>query len=333
MVSICCSRGQVPARRSASSRSWGRRRTLARPSSRGLAAAARRHVEVLRHGEVGEDRGLRARSRCRRAPPVRRPARDVAALPENATRGRRRQPHDAADGRGLPTPFRPSRHTHSPASTASDTPKRRGEPVGGVDVPQLEDHGAARQVDALHRGVRRTRRRALGDDVPLMEDGDFCAIAKTTPCRAREEQVRPRSRVIRSMSAMVSWSGRRHPRGGLVEQQELGSLASAIPSSSCFWPPCERKPLTSCALSRARSRSGSRPSRRGRTGRPWSRGSARGGDGRGMPPGHSGRRSAAGRCSCAGMTVRPPAGRLVRGRPVMSRPFSTTDPESGGGGR
>ena len=111
--------------------------------ARGLAAAARRHVEVLRHGEVGEDPpvlGHEADAGPRHA--VRRPARDVAALPDNATRGRRRQPHDAADGRRLADTV-PAEQAHALARVDGQghAEEDAGEPVGGVDVPHFEDHG------------------------------------------------------------------------------------------------------------------------------------------------------------------------------------------------
>src|SRR5262245_28167248 len=62
--------------------------------------------------------------------------------------------------------------------------------------------------------------------------------------------VRPRCRVIRSMSRIVSRvSVADIPAVGSSRRSRSGSLASAMPSSSCFWLPCERKPLTSPAFS------------------------------------------------------------------------------------
>ena len=60
-------------------------------------------------------------------------------------------------------------------------------------------------------------------------------------------------------------SRRRHAGGRLVEQQQLGLPASAMPSSSCFWLPCDSAPPASSALSsRLTSRSSASASLRNR---------------------------------------------------------------------
>ena len=109
-----------------------------RPARCGHAAAG--HVEVLPHGEVGEDAPvLRDEADAGARHPVRRPAGDVAALPHDAAGVGRSESHDRPHGGRLADPVAAQqadalarRHLHR---HAEEHPRK---PVRGVDVLDLE---------------------------------------------------------------------------------------------------------------------------------------------------------------------------------------------------
>src|SRR5499426_518724 len=79
-----------------------------------------------------------------------------------------------------------------------------------------------------------------------------CAIENTTcmSCSVKSS-VRLRSRARWPISAIESRvSAADMPAVGSSSSRISGSSASAMPSSSCFWPPCESRPAVSCAFSR-----------------------------------------------------------------------------------
>src|SRR5205814_5376967 len=105
--------------------------------------AAARPVEVLPDGQVGEDppvSGHEADPRPRHA--IRRPPRDVRTLPHDSARARRRQSHDRPHRRGLADAVASEEaDAFAGADLEGDAEEDAGEPVRGVEVANLEDHG------------------------------------------------------------------------------------------------------------------------------------------------------------------------------------------------
>ena len=163
----------------------------------------------------------------------------------------------------LPTPLRPSRQTHSPARDLERHAEQRlRQAVVGVNLLRPAGViGADPQVDAPHLGVAADllaacRRRSAGPGA-----APRCAARSRTPpsmsCSVNSS-VRPRSAAMRRSSAIESRvSAADMPAVGSSSSRISGRPASAMPSSSCFWLPCDSAPPASAALS---SRSTSRSS-------------------------------------------------------------------------
>ena len=156
----------------------------------------------------------------------------------------------------LPTPLRPSRQTHSPGLMSSETPNStRLEAVGGVDV--LEPRAGA--VNAcLPRGRRgapprcwRTSSGApVGDDAALVQHGDLVRDREHHVHVVLGEQQRQAAlawRCARAARSTRASPGALMPAVGSSSSRMLGSPASAMPSSTCFWAPWLRVRRRSCA--------------------------------------------------------------------------------------
>ena len=88
-------------------------------------------------------------------------------------------------------------------------------------------------------------RAALGDQPALMQHGDLLGDREhDIHVVLGEEQGELAIATMRSSSRMASRvSVADMPAVGSSSSSSLGSLASAMPSSSCFWLPCERESL------------------------------------------------------------------------------------------
>ena len=214
MVSICCSPPERnPPWRPSSSRSFGKRSKTAldRPVP-GRSGAARGHVEVLPDREIGEDAPvLRDEADAGAGDAVGRPAGDVGPFHITRPRCGGVRPMMLRMVVVLPTPLRPSRHTHSPRgpratrrrarATARRRCRCRPRRAAAV-VPS-----ALSQVDAPHLGVARAPRPGVPSAItrPWWSTVIRWAMENTTSMSCSvKSSVSPRSRAMRSTSRMVS---------------------------------------------------------------------------------------------------------------------------------
>jgi len=102
--------------------------------------------EILEHGEEPEDAPvLRDEADAGAGDPVRRPAGDVDAPEDDATRLGRREAHDRAHGGRLPHAVAAEQaHALAGGDVDRDAEEHPGQPVGGVERVRLEQRGAGR---------------------------------------------------------------------------------------------------------------------------------------------------------------------------------------------
>src|SRR3989454_1482074 len=218
---------------------------------------SRGDVQVLPDREVAEDSTiLRHEPDAKRGHAKGGRARDVAPLPHDATARRWREPHDRPHGRGLADAV-PAEQADALARRDAErhAEQHARETVRRVDRLDREDGlGARRHQWRSPRYTRRTpgsRRTSSGAPAaitrPWWRTVMRSAIEKTTSMSCSvNRSVSPRSRARRSMSRIESRvSAADIPAVGSSRSRIFGSRARARPSSSCFWPPGDRKPATS----------------------------------------------------------------------------------------
>ena len=145
----------------------------------------RADLEVLAHAEVGEDAPVLGHlAEAEAADAIRRQRRDVACRERRRGRaGARIRPMIAFIVVDLPAPLRPTRATHSPAPTPSETPKRicawPYQASSRCDVKHRSARAAsarsraAAEVDLAHaRVVAHRRGRPFGDQLAARQHDD-----------------------------------------------------------------------------------------------------------------------------------------------------------------
>src|SRR5262249_5927078 len=183
MVSICCSPPdrKPPCRVVSFCRVGNRSKTRSMVLAPFPRCATSRFSHTVRSAKIRRSSGTNPMP----ARATRNASQPVMSVPLNATRPECGGVRPMIDRMvvDLPTPLRPSRHTHSPAWTSMVTPKSTRDSPYAVWISLTSSNGALNadlrsmplsEIDATHLGIRAdVGGGAVGDDPPLVQHRDL----------------------------------------------------------------------------------------------------------------------------------------------------------------